>query len=158
MPNGKLFDVKVLGVRDAKGRFHRCVSELGVARREEMREMGRKVVKVLREEAPIRTGKLRAGIHFRTSKETPTRTELAIYSKEPYTQWVIRGRGPVVAIRARALRFEPGPPGSGFIFRKRVGPAKANPFQARAFARLQPEPLMVVRRISARITRAYSYA
>ncbi len=154
----RLFDVKVLGVRDCQGRFARVVSELAVARREEMRDLGRRIVKAEREEAPFRTGKLRKGINFHTTKDTPSHTELVITSKEIYTKWVIGGRGPVVAIHAKALRFEPGPPGSGFIFRKSVGPAKANPFQARAYEKVAAagDPMMVARRISARVLNAYS--
>lgn len=43
----------------------------------------------------------------------------------PYAKWAIGGRGPVVAKRAKALRFYDR---SGkVIFRKRVGPAPARP-------------------------------
>lgn len=44
----------------------------------------------------------------------------------PYAKYVENGRGPVVA-RGRALRFRPKGSG-GYIFRKRVGPARPRPF------------------------------
>lgn len=150
-----LFEVQIVGARDIQGRFQRASNELKAAQRDEMRDMGRTIVRVLQEEAPVRTGRLRRGIRFRTYQRLKD-TELRITSEAPYTELVIRGRGPVVAKRAKALRFEPGPPGSGFIFRKRVGPAKANPFQKRAFAKLQDEPMRAARRIAGRIERAYS--
>ncbi len=152
----RLLDFKVEGLRDAQGRFAAALKETVAAKREEMRALGRRVVEVMREEAPVRTGYLRDHILFHTVREG-RETELRVTSKAPYTIYVIRGRGPVVAGPGRVLRFEPGPPGSGFIFRKRVGPAKANPFQARAMRRLGREPELTVARIGRRITSAYAY-
>lgn len=147
--------VEITGHRDAAGRFARATDELVLAQREAMRELGRKEVNALRAEAPFRTGRLRAGIRYRTVQGTDE-TKLTVTSAAPYTKWVIYGRGPVVAKRAKALRFEPGPPGSGFIFRRRVGPSKPNPFHRRAQARLGMEPAQTANRIARMVLRAYS--
>lgn len=137
-----------------RGRFARATAEVTRARREEMREMGRRVVKALQDEAPVRTGRLRKGIGFKTY-ESGRELEIRVTSEAPYTEYVIRGRGPVEAKHAKALRFEPGPPGSGFIFRRRVGPAKANPFQARAMSKIEREPSYTARQISRRVLAAF---
>lgn len=42
-----------------------------------------------------------------------------------HSRWIEEGRGPVVARRAKALRFEVG---GQVLFRKSVGPAAAQPF------------------------------
>lgn len=56
------------------------------------------------------------------------RAEYRIVNRAPWLTYVRRGRGPVVATRAKALRFVI----RGVVyFRKRVGPAKANDYPAR---------------------------
>ena len=157
MANFRFLDIKVSGQRDLQGRFARATTETRMAKREQMRKLGRRTVEVLQENAPVRMGRLRKGIRYHT-KEQGNTTELRVTSEAPYTVLVIRGRGPVEAKRAKALRFEPGPPGSGFIFRKRVGPAKANPFQARAFAALlaEGEPEKTAKRIGRQIENAFA--
>lgn len=152
----KFLQIEIRGLRDVQGRFARVESELQTARREELRNLGRRVVEKIRAEAPVRTGRLRKGITFKTL-QNGTVMRIGISSAAPYTLFVIRGRGPIVAKNAKALRFEPGPPGSGFIFRRRVGPAKANPFVARAMAQLGDEPTNTARRIGARLERAYAF-
>lgn len=70
------------------------------------------------------------------------------YSDAPYYPYIIKGRGPVVAhgrntylgkdIGTRsALRFKPKG-SSTYIFRKSVGPAKANDYRRKAMARAKP--------------------
>lgn len=154
MPNKPFFDIQLLGHRDVLGRFQRATAEVSRARRDEMRGLGRRVVQALQNEAPVRTGRLKRGLRFKTY-DSGSRLELRITSEAPYTEIVIRGRGPVYAKHAKALRFEPGPPGSGFIFRKWVGPAKPNPFHRRAFTQLGDEPGRTAGRISARIESAF---
>ena len=151
-----LLSITVQGGRDLRGRFARVVDELARARREEMRDLGKEIVQTLRSEAPVRTGRLRQGLGYNT-RESGTSLRISVTSEAPYTDLVIRGRGPVEAKRAKALRFEPGPPGSGFIYRKRVGPAKANPFVARAMSKLGGIEHRTAARISSRITRAWQH-
>lgn len=155
----RLLSIELQGYRDVKGKFARATQEVTDATREELRGLGQKAVGLLQDEAPVRTGRLRKGIRYNTSMR-PKGLRLNITSEAPYTKYVIHGRGPVVAKRAKALRFEPGPPGSGFIYRKRVGPAKANPFQERAFDKLtkQDEPHNTGNRIASRIKRAWEYS
>lgn len=152
---GPFIDFEIVGFRDVQGRFVRATAAVRTARRDEMRKLGRRVVAALQEQAPVRTGRLRKGIRFNT-REAGALTTLRVTSEAPYTNLVIRGRGPVFAKNAKALRFEPGPPGSGFIFRKWVGPAKANPFHRRAMAGLGDEPMQTAKRIGQQIERAYS--
>lgn len=74
-----------------------------------------------------RTGVLKRGIRQRGAlgnyvhMEGDTITVGVSYEQIPYARWALEGRGPVQAIRAKALRFydENGKP----VFRKRVGPA-----------------------------------
>ena len=103
---GALLDIQVTGHRGLRGRFQRASDELAKALREEMRGMGRRLVTVFREEAPVRTGRLRRGIGFKTY-DRGRETEVRITSSAPYTIYVIRGRGPVYPKTAKALRFEP---------------------------------------------------
>jgi hypothetical protein len=153
-----LFHVEIYGIRDMQGRFVRATEEAINAKRQEIQALGQKARDLLRAEAPVRTGRLKRSIIYRTRVNSAMLTQVEVTANVPYLGYVIRGRGPVVARRAQALRFEPGPPGSGFIFRKRVGPAKANPFQARALERLYAsgEPGVTSQRIAIRITRAFS--
>ena len=155
MPSfGPLLSIRIEGNRDAQGRFARSIAAVPRARREELRELGRRVVLALQKEAPVRTGRLRKGITFKT-RDSGWESEVRVTSEAPYTVYVIRGRGPVVAKRAKALRFEPGPLGSGFIFRKRVRAAKANPFHRRAFDSLGDETTMAARRVARRVLAAF---
>ena len=153
--SGPFLDIKIEGYRDVLGRFARATTEVTTARRDEMRTLGRRVMAALQDEAPVRTGRLKKGIRFNT-RESGREVTVRVTSEAWYTDLVIHGRGPVVAIHAKALRFEPGPPGSGFIFRKRVGPSKPNPFHRRAFAKLGDEPRLAAARISRRIEAAFS--
>lgn len=71
----------------------------------------------------------------------------------PYAKYVEKGRGPIVAGPGRVLRFKPKG-SSGYIYRKRVGPAKAKPFIGPSVRQLRPlvqrEYNAAVKRIIAR--------
>jgi hypothetical protein len=60
------------------------------------------------------------------------------YSDAPYYPYIILGRGPVVAVNARALAIRTNC-GGGVIFRKSAGPAKANDYRPRAVQRAQSD-------------------
>jgi len=60
---------------------------------------------------------------------TQTKAGYELQARAPHARWVEDGRGPVVAKRAKMLRFEVG---GRVLFRKRVGPARARPFMAPA--------------------------
>ena len=148
---GTFLDIQVTGHRDVMGRFVRASGEIVRAHREEMRELGRRIDSALQREAPVKTGRLRKGITFKTY-DSGSSTELKVSSEAPYTKWVIRGRGPVVAKRAKVLRFEID---GRILYRRRVGPAKANPFPRRALSGLSVESSVVARRMAARVLAAY---
>ncbi len=159
-------DFKVIGVAEAKRKFGKVMEGLPNGRLGEMRWLMREAVKYLREEAPKRTGDLRKAMTYRILEHTPTMTRAGAFVGEDkgsgetppnrYVRWVLEGRGPIVPIHAKALRFELGPPGSGFIFRRRVGPAKANPFDRRVEQRLSGHPIVVARNIGVRVSRDFS--
>ncbi len=88
-----LLDIQVTGLRDVIGRFSRFEQPLLDIRRDELRVMGRRYVKVLQEEAPKDTGRLQKGITFDTYVKPPS-VELRIVSKETYTVYVLRGTRP----------------------------------------------------------------
>lgn len=89
----QLLDIKVSGLRDVVGRFSRFEQPLLDIRRNELRDLGRRYVKVLQEEAPKDTGRLQRGITFDTYVKPPS-VELRIVSKESYTVYVLRGTRP----------------------------------------------------------------
>jgi hypothetical protein len=153
----RLVNVEIIGARDVKGRFQRATAEVQIAQREEMRELGRAVVKAVQAEAPVRTGRLKRGITMKTA-QSGNQTRVTISSAAKYTDWVINGRRGFGPKKARALRFEPGPPGSGFIYRKWVGPSRPNPFVRRALGTLNGEPERTAGRIATRIERAFTHS
>lgn len=153
MPPLRFFDIKIQGLRDAQGRFAKATAAVQGATRDEMRELGRRVVAALWDEAPEQTGRLKKGLRARTTVDSGSRMELRITSEAFYTPWVIHGRGPVVARRAKALRFVID---GKVIFRKRVGPSRPNPFHRRALAKLGDEPGKTAGRISRQIESAFS--
>lgn len=71
-----------------------------------------------------------SGSGKKTTTVSSSTIETLIAFTAKHAQWVEWGRGPVVAIRAKALAFEIG---GETIFRKSVGPAKAQKFLGRAF-------------------------
>lgn len=68
--------------------------------------------------APVKTGNYRRNITSQASAVAGGATAI-VRAGAPYSIWVERGRGPVVA-RGRALRFEVG---GRVVYTKRVGPA-----------------------------------
>ena len=89
----QLLDIRVSGLRDVVGRFSRFEQPLLDIRRDELRGLGRRYVKVLQEEAPKDTGKMAKGITFDTYAKGHD-LELRITSKESYTVFVLRGTRP----------------------------------------------------------------
>ena len=87
---------------------------------------------IAKREAPVRTGALRRSINSRVERGG----DVAIVGTNlKYARAVHEGRGAVVA-KGKALRI---PLKSGVIYRKQVGPARANPFLTRAFAQARPQ-------------------
>ncbi len=166
-PTTSILSFTITGIAEAKRKFGAVMTGLPEARLREMRWLIREGLQYLREEAPERTGALKRGFRGVTLEHTPTLTRIGLFATDEgfagggdgpsrYVRWVLEGRGPVEAKPGKMLRFEPGPPGSGFIYRKRVGPAKANPFDVRTTRRLSEHPIMVARNIGVRVNRDFS--
>lgn len=147
--------MELRGVDRARRKLRNVATGAPNVFREGLQELGQQARRIYREEEPYRTGALRTGTTYRTTIQGDL-YRLRLDSTAKHTDWVMHGRGPVVAIRAKALRFEPGPPGSGVIFRKRVGPAKANPFHQRALQRFEPLVDRAVVAMGARIETMWS--
>jgi hypothetical protein len=86
-------------------------------------------------EAPVVQGLLRNLIGPPETTGGGGEVITTVTSHAPYSVSVHDGRGPVEAKNAKALRFVIG---GQVLFRKRVGPAKANPYMARGLANATP--------------------
>lgn len=99
---------------------------------------------------PYKTGHLRRSITH-TPAVFAGGTAMAMYGTNvPYARWVEEGRGPVVAKRARALRFTIN---GRVLFRKRVGPAKGKFYMKRSRDWLEPQLDVEFRAVVVRILR-----
>ena len=109
----------------------------------------------LANETPRRTGKLARSSFFIIDADGPDQQKLTILQPakseggEFYGHWVREGRGPVVAKKAKALRFEID---GVVIFRKRVGPAKANPYHKRVLKANRNKIQDIIRQMGDRVT------
>lgn len=93
--------------KDLAGRFAKAEKELLDARRDEMRELGKRFVILLREEAPQgKTGKFRQSISYKTFQEGEALT-MRTYHARPLGDWIIGGTKPhkIEATKAGALYF-----------------------------------------------------
>lgn len=139
-------------VQNAKGVIAKITLNEG------LRKIGRLFVPAagtgpLANETPRVTGKLRRSTVFQIIGGPRAQAlEIRQAAKSPegvYYGYIVReGRGPVQAINARALHFFIG--GEEF-FRKRVGPAEANPYHRRVLARLMPQVRAIMERMAERI-------
>ena len=123
--------------------------------RQVVRRLGDRYVAVLKEETPKGRGEnpgtLRAGYEDDQSY-TATRGSYRIRNRVPHLRWVLKGRGPVVAKKSKALRFVID---GRVFFRRSVGPAKANNFPPRARRRMQGDIDGAGREIAGLIVRQY---
>lgn len=74
-----------------------------------------------------------------------------IVNRSPKLRWVRRGRGPVVATRARALRFTVR---GVVVFRKRVKAAAANDYPVRVLRLMEPVKRGMVAQLRGEVVRA----
>jgi hypothetical protein len=148
--------VQWVGWRGPSGRFQAeapadVASTLGV--------LGTSLLVTTRQEAPIsdpgshdpragtRPGRLREQLRTHLAPHGQAGGVLTLESAAPHTQFVLRGRGEIVAPAGRTLRFWAQ---GRLMFRKRVGPVKPNPFLERAFARWRPIAQGALRQMTAR--------
>lgn len=148
-------------LRDRKGRFARAEAALVKAQRDELRIHGRRLVELMQEEAPKRSGEFAKGIRFQTHGG-PQGLELEVMVPEPIGTFIIRGTiaHPITPRRAKALRWFSGtsipgfgiePSGaSGAIFAMRVDHPGTDPnrFHGRAVRRWKPGAVPSLRRMA----------
>ena len=100
---------------------------------------------------PVKTGNLRRSITHEV-RATGGGMVGKVGTNVPYAERVEKGRGPVVATRAKVLRFEIN---GQVIYRKRVGPAKGKPYLRPAItanrARIDREFAQVPKRVLQRL-------
>lgn len=77
--------------------------------------------------------------------------EYHIYNLTPYLRYVLKGRGPVYAINAKALRFVIN---GQVFFRRSVGPAEANDFPSRVRSAMQDDIAAAKQQIANLIVRS----
>ncbi len=145
--------------RDVKGKFAKADDELLRDKRDMMRDLGRVGVRLLKDEAPKKSGESANKIGFRTSQQGEV-IDLAFTIPPPLKPFVIEGTKPheIAARNAGALRFfwpKIGmmvmvPKGGGFKTHERDGTlwigkghvnhpgTKANPFNQRAYKIFRP--------------------
>ena len=140
-------------LRDLEGRFASFEQDGGrllEIRREEMREVGRQGVAILREEAPKRTGWFASRIIYRTAV-VGNSLELRFTWPQPLGKWITGGTGlfgprkaVIRPVRAKVLRFWIG---GKKIFAAWVRGMRPNPFVDRAMARIRPRLMTELRGI-----------
>jgi|GEM_PF-1569488 len=119
-------------------------------RREEMREVGRRGVAILREEAPERTGWFASRIIYRTAI-VGNRLELRFTWPQPLGKWITGGTGifgPTGQVirpkQAKVLHFWYR---GKEVFAAWVRGMRPNPFVDRAMVKIRPMLLTAARRI-----------
>jgi hypothetical protein len=147
------FDITIAGVQETIARLHALPAAAEAAQRAVIKRLGDRYLAVLKADSPIGRGEQPGGLlrAYKTEESyTPTAARYRITNDYPALKWVLGGRGPVEASRAKALRFVI----SGQVFyRRRVGPAAANRFDERARARMAGEVANAANEIRARIVR-----
>lgn len=149
------FIVTITGIPSVVSGLQRMQQQAGEIQRDEVRRLGGKYLAVLRAETPIgrglNPGRMRADYRT-TMASTPMGATYRIVNQNMAIGYVVRGRGPVRAIHARALRFVI----NGVVFfRRSVGPVAPNNFPERAKQAMQGEIAGAGARIAGRIVRAY---
>lgn len=92
-------------LRTVRGKFSKAHAVLNRERRNMMRNQGRRLVALAKDEAP--GDEFPKSIKFRTSDKGKGNLSLALYHKEPLGTFITEGtkKHPIVAVNAKALRF-----------------------------------------------------
>jgi len=156
-----VFEAK--GIGELTGQLRTADTIINISINEGLRMMGHLFVPAkgtgpLADETPKITGKLARSSYFevmggpedqRLEVKQPAQSENGVF----YGYIVREGRGPVHAKNVKALHFYIG--GREF-FRKSVGPAAANPYHKRVFARLESDVQKIVNDMGKRIVATLS--
>lgn len=121
-----------------------------------IRALGNRYLLVLQDQTPEGEGEHPGGLRggYQTEQQyTQAGASYLISNTTPYLRFVLNGRGPVEAMSGHMLRFVIN---GEVIFRKRVGPAAANPFADRAATIMAPEIAAVAQEIAGLIVRGYA--
>jgi len=129
-------------LRDLQGKFAKAEKSLLKLRRDMLRDVGRKIVAVAKEEAPKgETKKFSQGIGFKTyERGTGGEMELRVTDPQPLGTFIREGTAahPIEPVRAKCLHFftKDGTE----VFTKHVDHpgTKPNPYHERALKRIQP--------------------
>lgn len=123
-----ILDADLTGLDDALHALDR-MQDATQEQRVVLKDYSAEAMDIYRDHTPVgrgeKPGQLKQGYAVTEQSAGPTAAQTRIENRTPYLRWVLEGRGRVVAIRAKALRFVID---GQVIFRKAVGPAEANPF------------------------------
>lgn len=124
--------VKIIGLRDYKGRFSNVSKVIVSKRRQAIKEFIPSYISVLKQYAPVKSGKFRESFYGKSFGENGREVTVRFYSRDPKTPFVIQPTSAhtITAVRAKALRFwvgdskvfaksvlHPGTKGSNFVER-----------------------------------------
>ena len=139
--------------RAVSGKFVRANKELKKERRVALQSIGRRYIPIAQQEAPVKSGKFRKSLRFRTAMQGDN-VVLTTSSLQPLGKWIIEGtkRHRIVAKRAKVLAFFwlKGPSGPGMYFYRSVNHpgTKPNPYHERAWRRVRPYSHEILRRLT----------
>lgn len=162
-------DYDLKGFRDVQGRFARRSDLLVSARRQAMRNVGRRAADALKARAPKRSGKFARGLVYRTY-DRGDYGWVRVYSTGEHRhllKWIVGGTRPhpipkggsaEQLAKGYPLRFywEKGPNGPGIyhFWSVRHPGTKPNPFVEETMAAIGHEILAELRAVSASVVRA----
>lgn len=156
-----VIDVKISPpFRDSLGRFRKATDETQKALRDWMREQGRRLVDLVQEEAPKKSGDFARGHRFQTRVSGKETTLTVTAENKKLAGWILKGTGiygpyrkPIVPIRAKALHFFIG---DKEFFVKSVRGMKPNKYIGRAYRRWQPGIRSGLKEVGGTFTRTFS--
>ena len=155
----QLLKLEAIGYRNVQGRYAQRTDKLAQAQREEMRDLGRAGVSVLRHYAPKRTGKFAEGLAYRTDVRASS-TTLTFYVKgeHAYLLPMLTGgtrKHPIYPHGDYPLRFfwPRGPEGPKIYYYMHVNHPGTlpDPFVPNALNALSPQFAMSLARVARRV-------
>lgn len=153
-----VIDVKISPpFRDSLGRFRKATDETQKALRAWLREQGRRLVDLVQEEAPKKSGDFARGHRFQTRVNGKETTLTVTAENKKLAGWILKGTRAhiIVPRKAKALRFVIG---DTVIFAKKVHHPGTNPnkYIGRAYRRWQPGIRSGLKEVGGTFTRTFS--